>query len=118
MPVNESLKDANEYNLHEYTHVEDSPQLIKHSPSKKRVLELEEAVMEPAPIKITHVEEMKAWAKEKLGRMFGNKKMEKEGIAFEKAAHPNREWAKAEERLQQIVSEQRRINYGRRYTLS
>jgi len=74
--------------------------------------------MEPAPVKITHMEEIKAWAKEKFGRMFGNKTMEKEGLAIEKAAHPNREWAKAEHRLHQIVAEQKKINYGRRYTLS
>lgn len=116
MPVDShNQKDSKEYQLHQYTNVVDSPQHNKYS-RKDRALE--DAVMEPAPVKITHMEEMKAWAKEKFGRMFGNKTMEKEGIAIEKAAHPNREWAKAEQRLHKIVSEQKKINYGRRYTLS
>jgi len=116
MPVDSRVtKDQSSYQLHQYAEV-DPPLLAKEDNLASQ--RLHDAVMEPAPVKITHVEEIKAWAKEKFGRILGNKTLEKEGIAIEKAAHPNREWAKADVRLQKIVADQKRVNYGRRFTLS
>jgi len=76
--------------------------------------------MEPAPCSITQYQELKGWAKEKLGKLFMSKKMVKEGQAIEKAAHPERQWAKAEERLKNMMEIEdgmgHRDSLGRRHT--
>eukprot|EP01111_Echinosteliopsis_oligospora_P009941 TRINITY_DN300_c0_g1_i1.p1 TRINITY_DN300_c0_g1~~TRINITY_DN300_c0_g1_i1.p1 ORF type:complete len:160 (+),score=55.23 TRINITY_DN300_c0_g1_i1:269-748(+) len=64
---------------------------------------LESDIMEPPPQKITYGDEVKGFLKEKWGRIVNDKMMEKEGLAYEKAAHPVLERQKAEERLRSIV---------------
>jgi len=57
-----------------------------------------ESVKEPPPERTSSFY-VKGFIKEKVGRMTGNKQLEKEGRALEKAAHPSKEWERAEEQM-------------------
>jgi len=65
----------------------------------------EVSIMEPAPHRLTTGDEVKGYIKEKWGRLVNDKQLEKEGLAIEKAAHPARSKALAEERLNRFLTE-------------
>jgi hypothetical protein len=62
-------------------------------------------IMEPAPHRISIGDEFRGILKEKWGRLFNDEQMVKEGLAIEKAAHPMRCKALAEERLNRFLEE-------------
>jgi len=76
-------------------------------PHKHTEVDLE-SVKEPPAHRISKSEELKGFIKEKVGWMTGNKQLEKEGRAFEKGAHPSKEWERAEEQLIRIERERRK----------
>lgn len=63
------------------------------------------SIMEPAPHNITMGEEFKGILKEKWGRLVHDSQLEKEGLAIEKGAHPQRSKALQEERLNRFLEE-------------
>jgi len=121
MPVNSnsSVKDTQELH-YQYSQFDSIDKKAKRRKRDHQVEAESTGIMEPAPRPINQYDEIKGWAKERLGRLLQNKIMEKEGKAIEKAAHPEREWAKAEERLQRLFEQsaalKKRDPHGRRYT--
>ncbi len=78
-------------------------------------------IMEPAPQRVSMGDELKGLLMEKWGRLVNDKQMEKEGMAIEKAAHPQRDRALAEERLNKFLEScnmtpSRKIKEQRRHT--
>jgi len=79
----------------QHNHVDDSGRLMRGTE--------EIDLMEPAPHKLNLGDEWRGYLKEKWGRLVNDEQMVKEGLAIEKAAHPDRDRARAEERLDKFL---------------
>jgi len=62
-------------------------------------------LFEPSPRSLTFGDEVKGYLLETWGRLWNDTEMEKEGLAIEKAAHPTRSLALAEQRLERFMNE-------------
>jgi len=60
--------------------------------------------MEPSPQKLGFQDEVKGYLKEKWGRLVHDDLMMKEGLAMEKAAHPERDRARAAQNLDRFLA--------------
>jgi len=111
MPIDQILDDTQkDPSLQQSNHTTSSLEFFQPyvDPSNSNIQINLEDLKEPPVAKLSVGDEIRGFFKEKFGKITGNRLLEKEGQALEKAAHPVRDREKASENFERIYECKRR----------